>query len=41
MKKRNAFITEILAGKISKREIDRFEEMDRSTMRMYKIDREK
>lgn len=41
LRKRNAFITEILNGKLSKENIDQLEEMDRSAMRIHKIEYEK
>jgi hypothetical protein len=41
LKKRNAFITEILTGKISRKEINEMSEMDRSGMRMHKLEHEK
>lgn len=38
LKKRNAFLTEVLAGKISQKEIDQLEEMNRSAMRLHKLE---
>lgn len=41
LKKRNAFITEVLSGKISNKEIERLEQMEKTSMRMYKLEHEK
>lgn len=41
LRKRNAFITDILEGKLSKKEIDELEDIQKSGIRMHKLDREK